>query len=202
MRVGRADRRLPLAGVSEPEHTLRRLVRLARARGPRAGATRVIAIDGPSGSGKTVAALRLRDLLGAEHGGPPQLVHMDDLYPGWDGLADSVPRLAEGVLAPLAAGRPGAYRRWNWEGGRDGELVTVPVCDWMVVEGAGCGSRAPGEFVSALLWLDAPVETRRRRALARDGEVFAPHWQRWADQERDLFAAEGTQQRADLRLIT
>jgi hypothetical protein len=38
--------------------------------------------------------------------------------------------------------------------------------------------------------------------LARDGEVFAPHWQRWADQEDALFTADRTQERADLVVTT
>ena len=37
------------------------------------------------------------------------------------------------------------------------------------------------------VWLEAPAPVRRGRALDRDGEVFAPHWQEWADQERALF---------------
>lgn len=196
------DRRLPLASVRDLGRSLHRLVDLARERPARAGSTRVVAIDGPSGSGKTTMALRLRDLLAAGAGAAPQLVHMDDLYTGWDGLAASVPRLVDGVLAPLAVGRPGAYRRWNWHEGRDGDLISVPVCDWLVVEGAGSGSRAAAVFTVALAWLDAPAQTRRRRGLQRDGETFAPHWERWAAQERVLFAAEDTAARADVTLRT
>jgi hypothetical protein len=38
--------------------------------------------------------------------------------------------------------------------------------------------------------------------IARDGEAYRPHWERWAAQERAHFAAEGTRERADLRLRT
>ena len=43
---------------------------------------------------------------------------------------------------------------------------------------------------------------RRRRALDRDGETYAPHWERWAAQERVTFARERTRARADLVLVT
>jgi pantothenate kinase-related protein Tda10 len=70
---------------------------------PHAGTTRVVAIDGPAGSGKTTLAARLAGRLRSP------VVHMDDLYPGWDGLAEAPLRLYEWVLQPLAAGRPGRY---------------------------------------------------------------------------------------------
>ena len=35
----------------------------------------------------------------------------------------------------------------------------------------------------------APDELRYRRAIDRDGEMYRPHWERWAAQEEALFAA-------------
>ena len=34
----------------------------------------------------------------------------------------------------------------------------------------------------------------------RDGEAYRPHWERWASQEAAHFAADGTRNRADLRV--
>ena len=51
---------------------------------PRCGATRLIAIDGPSGAGKTTLARDVAAVLAAP------TIHMDDLYPGWDGLRAAV----------------------------------------------------------------------------------------------------------------
>jgi hypothetical protein len=36
--------------------------------------------------------------------------------------------------------------------------------------------------------------------MARDGEAYRPHWERWAVQEAQHFAREGTRERADVRL--
>ncbi|WP_198954598.1 uridine kinase [Kineosporia sp. R_H_3] len=165
---------------------------------PTTAAPVVVGVDGPSGAGKTTFA----DLLarGLGEGTAVPVVHLDDLYPGWDGLDAVVPRLVDGVLAPLASGRPAGYRRWDWAAGTDGAAVAVPAAPLLVVEGAGCGARACAPYLSLLVWLDGPPAWRRERALARDGATYAPYWERWAAQERAHFAREGTRARADLVL--
>lgn len=183
----------------DPAQGVDALLAAARRRGPLAGGTTVVAVDGPSGAGKNVFAERVIGVI-ARSGGADKVtaVHMDDLYPGWDGLAAAVPMLVDQVLAPLAEGRPPAYRRYNWELGRYAESHPVPAGGWVVVEGVGCGSRAAAPYLSALAWVDAPAQVRLRRGLTRDGEAYRPHWERWARQERALFALEGTSSRADV----
>jgi hypothetical protein len=122
---------------------------------------------------------------------------MDDIYPGWDGLAASVPMLVNDVLAPMTAGEPAAFRRWDWARDEPAEWQAVPEAPVLVVEGVGCGSRRAAPYLSLLIWVDAPTDLRRHRGLARDGETYKPHWDRWARQEEELFAAEGTAARAD-----
>jgi predicted acetyltransferase len=176
---------------------------------PRCGPCVVVAVDGPSGAGKTTLAAALADrleaLLGSPAGPMPDsigglgVVHLDELYPGWDGLDAGVPRLVDGVLAPLATGRPAGYRRWDWERAVDGPAVDVPPARVLVVDGVGSGARACGPYLSLLIWVDGPEPRRRERAIARDGPGYAPHWERWAAQERAHFAREGTAGRADIR---
>ena len=162
---------------------------------PRCGPTRLVCIDGPSGSGKTTLATRLAAALG-----DPPVLHMDDLYPGWDGLAASVPTLYEQVVVPLAAGRPAAYRRYDWHRGEYAECHDLGIPPLLVVEGAGCGARIVADRAVLLVWIEAPRDVRFRRGIARDGETYRPHWERWARQEAVHFAAEGTAQRADVRI--
>lgn len=165
-----------------------------RAAPPRAGTTRVAAIDGPAGAGKTTLADRLAAVIDAP------VVHMDDLYPGWDGLAAGPGKLREWVLEPLAGGRPARYRRYDWEAGAYAEWVDVPAAGALIVEGCGSGARAAAPYLSLLVWIDAPYQIRRVRGIGRDGETFRPYWDRWAAQERELFAAERTAERADVRV--
>ena len=170
------------------------LARSLRAAPPRAGRTRVLAIDGRGGSGKSTLAGRLAALLDAP------VLHMDDLYPGWDGLAAAGPLLRQWVLEPLARGESGRYPRYDW--GRDAyaEWTEVPASDALVVEGCACGSQVVAPYLSLLLWVDAPPSVRFDRGMERDGEAFRPHWERWARQEDALFAAENTRERADYRI--
>ena len=62
--------------------------------------------------------------------------------------------------------------------------------EYLVVEGVGAGAQRLAEYTSVLVWLELSSPIRRQRALARrHGELFAPHWQRWAGQE-DAFYGE------------
>lgn len=173
--------------------TLAELAATVHARPPRCGATRLVCVDGPSGSGKTTLAARLAAALG----GAP-VVHTDEVYPGWDGLADVVPLLSDGVVAPLRCGRAAAYRRWDWARSEPGDTVGIGTPPLLVVEGVGCGARVIATHAVLLVWVEAPRALRYRRGIARDGEAYRPHWERWAAQEDAHFAAEGTRERADV----
>ncbi|WP_344950724.1 (d)CMP kinase [Sphaerisporangium flaviroseum] len=161
-----------------------------------AGATRVIAVDGPSGSGKTTMGRALAGELDAA------LIHMDDLYPGWDGLRDGVDRLVEWILRPLAGGEAARWRRYDWTLGAYAEWREVPPSKVVVVEGVGTGAVAARPYTSFLVWMEAPVSVRRARALSRDGETYRPHWERWARQEQAYFAADRVRDRADAIIDT
>jgi predicted kinase len=164
---------------------------------PRCGATKVVAIDGPSGSGKTDFAATLAERLPGAN-----LLHMDDLYPGWDGLERAVADLYDQVLAPLARGEAPAYRRWDWEHDRYAEWHGLPATDVLLVEGVGSGAVSGAGLESVLIWLEADRSVRFQRGIERDGDSYLPHWQRWAAQEDALFAADATRGRANLILDT
>ena len=170
------------------------LVETIRARLPACGATTVVAVDGPSGAGKS----DLADSLGRRLEAP--VLRVDELVPGWHGLAEMPPTVARDLLAPLAAGEVATVRRWNWVDDRPGELVDVRPGPFLLLDGCGSGSRVIRPYLSLLLWVDAPADVRRARAMARDGDVYEPWWDVWADQERQLFAAEQTKEAADVRL--
>ena len=159
---------------------------------PRAGTCRVLAVDGPSGAGKSTLANAVAAELDA------QVVRIDDLIPGWDGLDVAAPIVVRDVLEPIAAGRDGAFRRYDWDRHEYAEWQPVPLAAYLVVEGCASGSRIVAPHLSLLVWVDAPLELRFERGMERDGETFRPYWERWEEQSSALFAAEGTALRADV----
>jgi cytidylate kinase len=167
------------------------LAQQVRQLGPRAGATTVVVIDGPSGSGKSTFATRLAEASGAG------LLRLEDMYPGWDGLDEGAQRLVDDVLEPLSRGEQATIRRWDWLEMRERERESLATEPLLVIEGVGAGSRAAAPFISLLIWLEAETEERYARAIARDGEVYLDHWDRWAAQEQVTFAREATRDRAD-----
>ena len=168
------------------------LLEVAESRPPTLGAGRLVCVDGPAGSGKTTLA----GAVAALRPGTP-VIHMDDLYDGWEGLPHLTDQLS-GLLRPLSTGEPGTYRRYDWHAGRYAETVTVTPGPLLVLEGVGSGSRAHADLTTALAWVWAPAGLRLRRGLERDGEALADRWHQWMVDEDRYLAQEQVEARADL----
>lgn len=144
----------------------------------------VLLIDGRSGAGKTVLARELAARTGAT------LVSLDEVYPGWDGLAagaDAVP----GII------QHGTWRRWNWADDAPGEQAQIARDGSLIVEGCGAISRASRPLADHAWWIERDDADRMARALGRDGDTYAPHWERWARQEEAHLAGEQPRLLAD-----
>src|SRR5690349_6296654 len=165
-----------------------------RERQPACGGVTVVGVDGPSGAGKTELADGLAAALGAT------VLRVDDLVPGWRGLAQLPPLLAHDVLTPLSLGQLPTARRWDWTNDRPGDVLRLDPDRYLVLDGCGSGARAVRPFLSLLVWVDAPAGVRYSRAMARDGDLYEPWWDVWAEQERALFTAEQTMTVADLHV--
>ncbi|MDN5745545.1 MAG: 4-amino-4-deoxy-L-arabinose transferase [Nocardioidaceae bacterium] len=172
------------------------IVELVRSRPPTLGTGRLICIDGLAGSGKTTLATQLATLA------PDAVVlHTDEMLEGWRGLP-GLGASIDGVLRPLAAARPSAWRRWDWYDDTWAETRTVSPTPLLVLEGVGSAAASYDDLVTVLVWVEANRETRLARWLARDGEGQRGHWADWLADEEALHAREGTRQRADLVVQT
>lgn len=169
-----------------------RIVAEAAGRRPTLADGRLVCVDGPAGSGKTTLASALAEVLG----GAP-VVHMDDLYPGWDGLG-RVDALVLDLLRPLAEGRAGRYRRYDWTRGEYAEQHVVPAGPWVVLEGVGAGGSAWATWTTLLVWVEVPAPLRLDRGMQRDGEEVRERWVQWMADEEALFDRDGTRARADV----
>jgi uridine kinase len=146
------------------------------------GATTVL-IDGRSGSGKSTLAEQLRLAWDSS-----AVIRLDDIYPGWDGLAWTVDHIRVALLEPRAACRPGRWRSWDWTSGAPANWNDVEPRQRVIVEGVGALTAANRALADLGVWVDTPDFERKRRALLRDGDTYQPHWDRWAAQEEDFIA--------------
>jgi uridine kinase len=159
---------------------------------PRLAGTRLVALDGRSGSGKTWLASQLAAAAKAP------VIHMEDLYPGWDGLADTTAVLAKWIIGPLSQGGPARWRRFDWEAMRYAEWHSTGPADVIIVEGCGSIRAGLASVYSARIWAEASAATRHQRLAARpDWPAYAPHAQQWAQAEDRLYQAEQTRQQCD-----
>ncbi|WP_144671716.1 aminodeoxychorismate synthase component I [Arthrobacter sp. U41] len=159
----------------------------------------IIAIDGRSGAGKTTLAIELAARLREHH--KVSLFHLEDIYPGWNGLAAGIERYASTVLAPLHRGEPAEWVSWDWAAHYDGDTRTTRPAEIVLVEGVGAAAAAARPYLSAVIWADSPEQDRRSRALARDGDSYAPYWEEWAAQEEEWLAVDDVPARADVRVL-
>lgn len=142
----------------------------------------VVLIDGCSGAGKSSLARR----VAAEWpvAGRAQLIGLDSLYPGWDGLDAGAERALEWILRPHGRGVHGTWRRWDWDRSTEAEGHAVDPSLGVIVEGSGILTPATAPLADVRVWVESAEAGRKARALARDGETYRPHWERWAAQER------------------
>ncbi|GAB3589374.1 nucleoside/nucleotide kinase family protein [Calidifontibacter terrae] len=156
----------------------------------------IVAIDGPSAAGKSSLAELVAGLLGKA-----PVVHLDDLYPGWDGLVAGVDLLVEQILHPLHDGQTGTYRRFDWGSGQFAEIHEVAVTRFAVIEGCGSSTGEARRLTDVRVWVEATAPVRQSRGGARTGG-YGGEWETWAAQERALFTADLTRDHAQLIIAT
>jgi cytidylate kinase len=180
--------------MASPSEVAPLLLELVRARPATLGAGRLLCIDGPQASGKSTLAAAVAALVPGS-----EVVHVDDLLDGWEGLA-TVDASVDALLRPLARGEAGRYRRFDWDLGRFAETVTVAPTPLLVLEGCGAGSRLHADLATLIVWVSAPTDLRVTRGIERDGEAVREKQAQWLLDEERLFALEETRARAHVEV--
>lgn len=143
----------------------------------------LVSIDGRSGSGKSTLAAELHSRLNTV-GVNTVLFQMENLYQGWEGLGAAIEQW-QSISVSVNSGRKIDYVSWDWDFNQPTEPFPFIYDDAEVFLCEGVG--ASQGMVDVRCWVELDPETRKQRALARDGDTFAPYWDTWAHQEEQML---------------
>lgn len=162
----------------------------------------IIVIDGRAGAGKSTLALDLQNELFRSGESMPRIIHMDDLYEGWNGLSLGAEYLQRVVLGPLLATGSSSWQEYNWGLEKRDRWREFSGGTPLIIEGCGSLNGYTSQVAHLRVWLDVSVEIRKQRWLERDGHIFDQYFGSWAAQELDFIAREKSPEFADFGLAS
>jgi uridine kinase len=166
----------------------------------RGNQTPIVLIDGRAGSGKSTFAEQLQQQLFRDGESAPRVIHMDNIFEGWDGLALGSDYMVRFILQPLARQETASWQDWSWVKNQRSSWREFSGGTPLIVEGCGSLTERSKEHADISIWLEASEETRRERWIQRERHL--EKFDFWAAQELDFYAREKSQSLADLVIKT
>jgi uridine kinase len=166
----------------------------------RGNQTPIILIDGRAGSGKSTFAESLQQQLFRDGESAPRVIHMDNIFEGWDGLALGSDYMVRFILQPLARQETASWQDWSWVKNQRSSWREFSGGTPLIVEGCGSLTERSKEHADISIWLEASEEVRRERWIQRERHL--EKFDFWAAQELDFYAREKSQSLADLVIKT
>ena len=157
--------------------------------------TPIVLIDGRAGSGKSTFAESLQQQLFRDGESAPRVIHMDNIFEGWDGLALGSDYMVRFILQPLARRETASWQDWSWVKNQRSSWREFSGGTPLIVEGCGSLTERSKEHADISIWLEASEETRRERWIQRERHL--EKFDFWAAQELDFYAREKSQSLAD-----
>ena len=165
----------------------------------------IITIDGWPGAGKTSLADHMAQTFGEK--GSTFIVHMDDLYRGWDDpLGATLTESLEKIVAAHHEAEAFTFHAYDWHKNQPGEAISIPPVDVLILEGVGSGQSSIRDYVQTKIWVEIEPIVGLRRVLDRDGDSvgdladFEEKMRRFTEQATTHFAAEATLFAADFEV--
>jgi uridine kinase len=161
----------------------------------------IIAIDGPAGAGKTTLAHEIFLALSPKMS--VSVIHMDDLYNGWDNaLGEDLTSVLQYLAAQHRNISAAEIRRYNWTTSSFGESETIEPADLLILEGVGSADKSLQDELAALIWIDIDPEIGVMRVIARDGYQVEDEMKKWLGTQQEYFSQHSTREKADFILTT
>jgi uridine kinase len=161
----------------------------------------IIAIDGPAGAGKTTLAHEIFLALSPKMS--VGVIHMDDLYDGWDNaLGADLTKVLRYVSEQHQQKKLAKINRYNWASSSFEDSEELPVTDVLILEGVGSGDMAIQDDLAALIWMDIDPEIGVKRVIHRDGTQVADEMRKWLGTQEKYFSQHSTREKADFVLTT
>ena len=166
----------------------------------RGNQTPIVLIDGRAGSGKSTFADMLQQRLFRDGESAPRVIHMDNIFEGWEGLSLGSDYLVRFILNPLSRKEVASWQDWSWVRNERSSWREFSGGTPLIVEGCGALTERSKEHAYPSIWLEASEETRRARWLERERHL--DKFDFWAAQELDFYAREKSKSLADLSFTT
>jgi Ni2+-binding GTPase involved in maturation of urease and hydrogenase len=161
----------------------------------------VIAIDGPAGAGKTTLAHEI--FLAFSPKMSVNVIHMDDLYDGWDkALTDDLTQILLYLTAAHQNQVLAKLSRYNWATSSFDSSEEIAPADLLILEGVGSGDKSLQDQFAALIWIDIDPEIGVKRVIERDGPGVSIQMQKWLGTQQQYFSQHSTREKADFILTT
>ena len=159
--------------------------------------TTLIAIDGVAGSGKTTLALKLATDLTDSY-----VVHMDDLYDGWNNPLSQklTARVMSQLLNPISKQMSVSYQVFNWKLNRFTDFKSVPQSKYLILEGVGSAQREFRPYMNKIIWIECDPNLGYNRVIARDGDQVKQEMLKFLIDQNNHFSTELSKNAADYTL--
>lgn len=156
----------------------------------------LIAIDGPAGAGKTTLAAKFFAELSV--GKSVVVIHMDDLYDGWDNaLSDALTSTLAEILQAHKTASVFTLAIFNWKTMSFDSTRSFQPSEIVIIEGVGAGQKIVRDAGATLYWLDIEPEIGLARVLQRDGFEIESQMRQWQITQDAHFAGDTTRLHAD-----
>jgi uridine kinase len=161
----------------------------------------VIAIDGPAGAGKTTLAHEIFLALSPKMS--VNVIHMDDLYDGWENaLTNDLTQILQYLSAQHQSQQPANLSRYNWSTSSFDPAEVIEPADLLILEGVGSGDKSLQDQFAALIWIDIDPNIGVQRVTERDGPGVTNQMQKWLGTQQQYFSQHSTREKADFILTT